>query len=148
MDLTLSAEQELIRATARDFADGELGPHVRDWDRAEEIDRSVVGKLAGTGFLGASLPEAYGGTGMETVSYCLVVEEIGRVDSNVRGIVSVSNGLVGKTIAKWGTEEQRERWLPGVASGEALGCYGLTEPGAGSDPGGLETRAERDGTTG
>jgi alkylation response protein AidB-like acyl-CoA dehydrogenase len=145
VDLTLSPEQELIRETARDFADQEHGPHVRDWDRAEEIDRAVVGKLAETGFLAASLPEEHGGTGMDTLSYCLVVEEIGRVDSNVRGIVSVTNGLVGKTLAKWGTDEQRARFLPGLASGEALGCYALTEPGAGSDPGGLETRAERDG---
>jgi alkylation response protein AidB-like acyl-CoA dehydrogenase len=83
---------------------------------------------------------------MDTLSYCLVVEEIGRVDSNVRGIVSVSNGLVGKTVARWGTEEQRRRYLPGLAAGEALGCYALTEPGAGSDPGGLETRAVRDGS--
>jgi alkylation response protein AidB-like acyl-CoA dehydrogenase len=145
VDLTLSPEQELIRETARDFADRELGPYVRDWDRAEEIDRAVVGKLAETGFLAASLPEEHGGTGMDTLSYCLVVEEIGRVDSNVRGIVSVTNGLVGKTVARWGTDEQRARFLPGLASGEALGCYALTEPGAGSDPGGLETRAERDG---
>jgi len=145
MDFSLTAEQELIRSTARDFADHELAPHVREWDRAEAIDRDVVGKLAETGFLAASLPEAYGGTGMDTVSYCLVVEEIGRVDSNVRGIVSVTNGLVGKTVAKWGTDEQRARHLPGLASGEALGCYALTEPGAGSDPGSIETRAERDG---
>src|SRR3954449_3313723 len=145
MDFSLTAEQELVRTTAREFADRELGPHVRDWDRAEAIDRGVVGKLAETGFLAASLPDAYGGTGMDTVSYCLVVEEIGRVDSNVRGIVSVTNGLVGKTVARWGTDEQRERLLPGLASGDALGCYALTEPGAGSDPGSLETRAERDG---
>src|SRR3954452_1853296 len=145
MDFSLTPEQELVRSTARAFADAELGPHVRDWDRAEAIDRDVVGKLAGTGFLAASLPEAHGGTGMDTVSYCLVVEEIGRVDSNVRGIVSVTNGLVGKTVARWGTDEQRARLLPGLASGDALGCYALTEPGAGSDPGSLETRAERDG---
>ncbi len=134
-----------MRATAREFADGELAPHARDWDRAEEIDRAVVGKLAETGFLAASLPEANGGSGMDTVSYCLVVEEIGRADSSVRGIVSVTNGLVGKTVARWGTEEQRERLLPGLASGERLGCYALTEPGAGSDPGSLAARAERDG---
>ena len=83
--------------------------------------------------------------GLDMRSYALVVEEIGRADSNVRGIVSVSNGLYGKSVAKWGTEEQKARLLPGLASGEALGCYALTEPGAGSDPGGLETRAERDG---
>jgi alkylation response protein AidB-like acyl-CoA dehydrogenase len=145
VDLALDPEQELVRETARAFADRELAPHVRDWDRAEEIDRAVVGKLAEAGFLAASLPEEHGGTGMDTVSYCLVVEEIGRADSSVRGIVSVTNGLVGKTVAKWGTEEQRRRFLPGLASGEALGCYALTEPGAGSDPGGLATRADRDG---
>ena len=83
--------------------------------------------------------------GLDLVSYTLVVEEIGRADSNVRGIVSVSNGLYGKTVAKWGSEEQRARLLPGLADGSELGCYALTEPGAGSDPGGLETRAERDG---
>jgi alkylation response protein AidB-like acyl-CoA dehydrogenase len=146
VDLTLDEEQQLVRSTARAFADRELGPHVRDWDRAEEIDRDVVGKLAETGLLAPTIAEDYGGAGMDTLSYCLVVEEIGRVDSNVRGIVSVSNGLVGKTVAKWGTEEQQRRHLPGLASGEALGCYALTEPGAGSDPGGLETRAVRDGS--
>src|SRR4051812_27519282 len=83
--------------------------------------------------------------GLDFVSYALVVEEIGRADSNVRGIVSVSNGLYGKTVAKWGTPEQSAALLPGLTSGAALGCYALTEPGAGSDPGGLETRAERDG---
>jgi alkylation response protein AidB-like acyl-CoA dehydrogenase len=145
IDFTLSEEQELVRATAREFADRELVPHARDWDRAEEIDRAVVGRLAGVGLLAASLPEDYGGSGMDTVSYCLVVEEIGRADSSVRGIVSVTNGLVGKTIVRWGTEEQRAALLPGLGSGDALGCYALTEPGAGSDPGSLETRAVRDG---
>jgi alkylation response protein AidB-like acyl-CoA dehydrogenase len=83
--------------------------------------------------------------GLEMLSYALVVEEIGRADSNVRGIVSVSNGLYGKSVARWGTDEQKARLLPALATGEELGCYALTEPGAGSDPGGLETRAERDG---
>jgi butyryl-CoA dehydrogenase len=83
--------------------------------------------------------------GLDTVSYCLVTEELGRADSSVRGIVSVNVGLVGKTIARWGTEEQRREWLPHLSSGDTLGCYALTEPGAGSDPGGLTTRAERAG---
>jgi hypothetical protein len=104
-----------------------------------------VGKLAEVGFLGATIPEEHGGMGLDFVSYALVVEEIGRADSNVRGIVSVSNGLYGKTVARWGSDEQRARMLPGLASGEELGCYALTEPGAGSDPGSLEARAERDG---
>jgi hypothetical protein len=83
--------------------------------------------------------------GLDTVSYCLVMEELGRADSSVRGIVSVNNGLAGKTIAKWGTDEQRAEWLRRMAGGQALGCYALTEPGSGSDPGSLVTRAERDG---
>ncbi|HET8607012.1 MAG TPA: acyl-CoA dehydrogenase family protein [Gaiellaceae bacterium] len=145
IDLELSDEQQLVRETARAFADREIAPHARDWDRAEDIDRAIVGKLAGVGLLGASLPEQNGGSGMDTVSYCLVVEEIGRADSSVRGIVSVTNGLVGGTVARWGSDEQRAALLPGLASGERLGCYALTEPGAGSDPGSLETRAERDG---
>ena len=145
MDFTLSDEQQLIRQTARTFCDAEIAPHAADWDRTETIDRGIVTKLAELGFLAAALPEEHGGMGLDLVSYALVVEEIGRADSNVRGIVSVSNGLYGKSVAKWGTEEQKERLLPALAAGEALGCYALTEPGAGSDPGGLETRAERDG---
>jgi alkylation response protein AidB-like acyl-CoA dehydrogenase len=145
VDLTLSDEQQLIRQTARDFCDAEIAPHAAEWDRREAIDRSLVGKLAELGFLSAALPAEHGGMGLELVSYALVVEEIGRADSNVRGIVSVSNGLYGKSVARWGTDEQKARLLPALAAGEELGCYALTEPGAGSDPGGLETRAERDG---
>ena len=145
MDLTLSDEQELIRQTTREFCEAEIAPYAAEWDRTETIDRGIVGKLAELGFLAAALPEEHGGMGLDMVTYALVVEEIGRADSNVRGIVSVSNGLYGKTVARWGTDEQRSRLLPRLASGTALGCYGLTEPGAGSDPGGLETRAERDG---
>jgi alkylation response protein AidB-like acyl-CoA dehydrogenase len=145
VDFTLSAEQELIRSTAREFLDREVAPFARDWDRSEEMDQALVGKLAEIGFLGASLPADHGGMGLDTISYCLVMEELGRADSSVRGIVSVQNGLVGKTVAKWATDEQRAEWLPRLASGDALGCYALTEPGSGSDPASLTTRAERDG---
>ncbi|HEV7133792.1 MAG TPA: acyl-CoA dehydrogenase family protein [Gaiellaceae bacterium] len=145
MDFTLTPEQELIRASAREFCDREIVPYARDWDRSERMDEGIVAKLAEIGFLGCALPEEHGGMGLDTVSYCLVMEELGRADSSVRGIVSVNNGLAGKTIAKWGTEEQRAEWLPKLASGEALGCYGLTEPGSGSDPASLVTRAVRDG---
>jgi hypothetical protein len=137
MDFSLSHEQELIRASAREFCDREVVPHVRDWDRDEDIDRALVGKLADVGYLGA--------WELDTISYALVMEELGRADSSVRGIVSVNVGLVGKTIAKWGTEEQQQEWLPKLASGDALGCYALTEPGSGSDPSSLVTRATRDG---
>jgi butyryl-CoA dehydrogenase len=145
VDFTLTPEQELIRGTAREFLEREVLPYARDWDRSETMDRGIVGKLAEIGFLGASLPAEHGGMGLDTISYCLVMEELGRADSSVRGIVSVQNGLVGKTVARWATDEQRSEWLPRLASGEALGCYALTEPGSGSDPASLTTKAERDG---
>jgi alkylation response protein AidB-like acyl-CoA dehydrogenase len=145
MDFELSDEQRLIRETARAFCDAEIAPHAAAWDRAEAVDPAIVRKLASLGFLAAALPEEHGGLGLDTVSYTLLVEELGRADSNVRGIVSVSNGLYGKSVARWGAPEQRARLLPPLAAGEELGCYALTEPGAGSDPGSLETRAERDG---
>jgi butyryl-CoA dehydrogenase len=145
MDFSLTPEQELIRASAREFCEREIIPHSRDWDRAEELDRGLVPKLAVAGYLGATIAGEYGGMGLDTVSYCLLMEELGRADSSVRGIVSVNLGLVGKTIAKWGTDEQKRERLPQLASGAALGCYALTEPGSGSDPASLVTRAERDG---
>jgi alkylation response protein AidB-like acyl-CoA dehydrogenase len=145
MDFSLSDEQQLIKQSAREFLDREVAPFAREWDRSEDMDPAIVGKLAEIGFLGASLPAEHGGMGLDTISYCLVMEELGRADSSVRGIVSVQNGLVGKTVAKWATDEQRAEWLPRLASGDALGCYALTEPGSGSDPASLTTRAERDG---
>jgi alkylation response protein AidB-like acyl-CoA dehydrogenase len=145
VDFDLTEEQQLIRETARAFCDREIVPHAREWDRSERMDAGIVAKLAEIGFLGCALPEEHGGMGLDTVSYCLVMEELGRADSSVRGIVSVNNGLAGKTIAKWGTEEQQAEWLPKLCDGEALGCYALTEPGSGSDPASLVTRARRDG---
>jgi butyryl-CoA dehydrogenase len=145
MDFTLTEEQELVRRTAREFAEREIAPHAAEWDRTERMDRGIVGKLAEVGFLGAPITEEYGGMGLDNVSYCLVVEEIGRADSSVRGLISVNMGLVGKTVLRWGTEEQKREWLPRLCSGEALGCFGLTEPGTGSDAGSLETKAVRDG---
>ncbi|MEV7463642.1 acyl-CoA dehydrogenase family protein [Streptomyces rubiginosohelvolus] len=145
MDLALSVEQEAVRKLAEDFVAREVAPHVVAWDRAENVDRSIVKKLGGLGFLGLTVPEEYGGSGGDHLSYCLVTEELGRGDSSVRGIVSVSLGLVAKTIASWGSEEQKRQWLPLLTSGEAIGCFGLTEPGTGSDAGNLATRAVRDG---
>ncbi|PJN30623.1 acyl-CoA dehydrogenase [Streptomyces sp. CB02613] len=145
MDLALSEEQEAVRKLAEDFVAREVTPHVVAWDRAENVDRSIVGKLGELGFLGLTVPEEYGGSGGDHLSYCLVTEELGRGDSSVRGIVSVSLGLVAKTIASWGSEEQKRQWLPRLTSGEAIGCFGLTEPGTGSDAGNLVTRAVRDG---
>ncbi|MEU2230700.1 acyl-CoA dehydrogenase family protein [Streptomyces vietnamensis] len=145
MNLELSEEQEAVRRLAEDFVAREVTPHAAAWDRAEEVDRGIVKKLGAVGFLGLTIPEEYGGSGGDHLAYCLVTEELGRGDSSVRGIVSVSLGLVAKTIASWGTEEQKREWLPRLAAGEALGCFGLTEPGTGSDAGNLATRAVRDG---
>ncbi|ARH90470.1 acyl-CoA dehydrogenase family protein [Streptomyces sp. MOE7] len=145
MDLELSAEQTAVRRLARDFVDREVAPHAAAWDRAEKVDPALVKKLAGLGFLGLTVPEEYGGSGGDHLSYVLVTEELGRGDSSVRGIVSVSLGLVAKTIATWGDEDQKRHWLPRLTSGEALGCFGLTEPGTGSDAASLATRAVRDG---
>jgi len=145
MDLSLTEEQAALRDLARAFVDREVVPHVRDWDRAEQVDRSIVGKLGEVGFLGMTVPEEYGGSGGDHLAYCLMMEEIGRGDSAIRGIVSVSLGLVGKTILSFGTEEQKARWLPGLCSGESLSCFGLTEPDTGSDAGNLSTKAVRDG---
>ncbi|MHC3817756.1 acyl-CoA dehydrogenase family protein [Streptomyces sp. DT9] len=145
MNLELSEEQEAVRRLAKDFVARDIAPHVVEWDRAESIDKSIVKKLGSLGFLGLTVPEEYGGSGGDHLAYCLVTEELGRGDSSVRGIVSVSLGLVAKTIAAWGDEEQKRQWLPRLASGDAVGCFGLTEPGTGSDAGNLTTRAVRDG---
>ncbi|MEU5715193.1 acyl-CoA dehydrogenase family protein [Streptomyces sp. NPDC020403] len=145
MNLELSEEQEAVRRLAEDFVAREITPHVVEWDRAESVDKSIVKKLGALGFLGLTVPEEYGGSGGDHLAYCLVTEELGRGDSSVRGIVSVSLGLVAKTIASWGTEDQKRQWLPKLTAGEAVGCFGLTEPGTGSDAGNLTTRAVRDG---
>lgn len=130
---------------AREFVARDVTPFAAAWDRDEALDPAIAKKLASAGFLGCVIPEAYGGMGLDSVSYCIITEELGRGDSSVRGIVSVNLGLVGKTILKWGSEEQKQRWLQPLCAGEGLGCFGLTEPGSGSDPGSLQTRARRDG---
>lgn len=145
MNLELSEEQTAVRRLAREFTDREVVPYAAEWDRAESVDRAVVKKLGALGFLGLTVPEEYGGSGGDHLAYVLVTEELGRGDSAVRGIVSVSLGLVAKTIAAWGTEEQKGAWLPRLCSGDALGCFGLTEPGTGSDAAHLTTRAVREG---
>src|SRR5574338_1436622 len=145
MDLTLDDTQASVRKLAAEFVDAEVVPHIRDWDRAESVDSAIVGRLGELGFLGLTIDEQYGGTEVDMLSYALVCEELGRGDSSVRGIVSVSLGLVTKTIAAYGTEEQKQHWLPQLTSGDALGCFALTEPDSGSDAGSLRTRAKRDG---
>jgi len=143
IDFELTDEQRLIRDTARDFADNEISPRARENDRKHRFDTGLVGKLAEIGFLGSILPEEYGGRDIDYRTYALIVEEVGRADSSARTVVSVTTSLVGSTIARWGTEEQKLKWIPGLCSGEALGCFGLTEPDTGSDAANLKTRAEK-----
>jgi alkylation response protein AidB-like acyl-CoA dehydrogenase len=148
MDLTLTPEQQAVRELAAGFVDREIVPHAAEWDRRERVDTAIVEKLGELGFLGLTIPEEYGGSGGDHLTYCLVLEELGRGDSAVRGMVSVSLGLVGKSIAGFGTPEQKQEWLPRLCSGKALACFALTEPDTGSDAGSLKTRAERDNANG
>ncbi|KOX23271.1 acyl-CoA dehydrogenase [Saccharothrix sp. NRRL B-16348] len=143
--MRISDEHRQLKELAHRFTEEKIVPHATRWDRDEAIDRDLVPALGDVGFLGLGIDEAYGGSGGDHLAYCLVLEEIARGDSAVRGIISVSLGLVGKTLAKHGTEAQKQRWLPGLCSGRELGCFGLTEPGTGSDAASLATRAVRDG---
>ncbi|MGN6334183.1 MAG: acyl-CoA dehydrogenase family protein [Motilibacteraceae bacterium] len=145
MDLSLTEEQRGFQQLAREFLEKEVVPHRAEWDRVESVDTSIIAKMGDLGFFGLTIPEEYGGIGGDNLTYCLAMEELGRADSAVRGIVSVSNGLVGKVLVSHGTEEQKQQWLPGIATGRLLGCFGLTEPDNGSDAGNLRTRAVRDG---
>jgi alkylation response protein AidB-like acyl-CoA dehydrogenase len=145
MDLSLSEEHEALRRLAAEFTDREVAPFATAWDRAERVDPKIVPKLGELGFLGLTIPEEYGGSGGDHFGYVLALEELGRGDSAVRGIVSVSLGLVGKSIAKWGTEAQRRHWLPELCAGRALACFALTEPDNGSDAANLRTKAVREG---
>jgi hypothetical protein len=143
IDFELTDEQRLIRETARDFTDNEIVPVARDNDRNEKFDTELVQKMADMGFLGAIVSEEYGGRGLDYRTYSLIVEEIGRGDSSARTVVSVQTSLVCSSIERWGTEEQKHEWLPKLCSGEALGCFGLTEPSSGSDAASLKTRATK-----
>jgi butyryl-CoA dehydrogenase len=143
MNFDLTDEQRLIRETARDFADREIIPRARDNDRNERFDLDLVKRLGDMGYLGAPVAEEYGGRGLDYLSYGLVVEEIGRADSSARTVVSVQTSLVAGSIEQWGSEEQKTSLLPKLCAGEWLGCFGLTEPGTGSDAASVATRATR-----
>jgi butyryl-CoA dehydrogenase len=143
IDFELTDEQRLIRETAGEFSDRELAPRARENDRNEHFDTELVQKMAEMGFLGAIVPEEYGGRGVDYLTYALIVEEVGRNDSAMRTVISVVTSLVCSSIVRWGTEEQKQEWLPQLCSGEALGCFGLTEPDTGSDAANLKTRAEK-----
>jgi alkylation response protein AidB-like acyl-CoA dehydrogenase len=143
MDFDLTDEQRLIRQTAREFTDNELIERTRENARNHHFDLELVHKIAAQGYLGAIVPPEYGGAGLDYLSYGLIVEEIGRGDSAIRTVISVQTSLVCSGILKWGTEEQKNKYLPRLCSGEWLGCFGLTEPDTGSDAANQRTRAKR-----
>jgi alkylation response protein AidB-like acyl-CoA dehydrogenase len=145
MDLALSPEQEAARRSVREWVDAVVAPDATRNDREERFPAEAFVGLKRDGWIGLTIPEQYGGGGADPLTYCLVIEELGRGDANVRSILSVHLGLVAGSIARWGSEEQKEQWLPRMASGDALGCFCLTEPDHGSDPATLESTAAREG---
>ncbi len=143
MDFELTDEQRLIRETARAFTDNEIVERARENDRNEHFDLELVARIAAQGYLGAIVPHEYGGAGLDYLTYGLIVEQIGRGDSAMRTVVSVQTSLVCSAILRWGTEEQKQRYLPKLCSGEWLACFALTEPDTGSDAANQRTRARK-----
>lgn len=143
MDFTLTDEQQLLQDNIRAFARAEIGPRVREWDEAESFPEGAVRALGRLGYMGCIFPEDLGGAGLDYVSYCLVIEELARVDPSVALIVAAHTSLCANHIYLFGTDEQKRQYLPKLASGEWLGCWALTEPGSGSDAGAARTAAAR-----
>ncbi len=139
----LSEEERMVRDTARGYAQDKLFPRVVSAYRNEDFDRAIIGEMGALGLLGATIPEDYGGAGLGYVAYGLIAREIERVDSGYRSAMSVQSSLVMHPIHVYGTEAQRKKYLPKLAAGEIVGCFGLTEPDHGSDPGSMTTRAEK-----
>jgi glutaryl-CoA dehydrogenase len=143
LDAQLSDEERIVRDTARGYAQDKLQPRVTEAFLEEEFDREIMSEMGELGLLGATIPHEYGGAGLNYVSYGLVAREVERVDSGYRSAMSVQSSLVMYPIHAYGSEEQKRKWLPGLAKGDLIGCFGLTEPDAGSDPGGMRTRAQK-----
>jgi len=143
MNFELDDEQRLVRETARDFTNKEIVERARENDRNEHFDLDLVAKIAAQGYLGAIVPREYGGAGLDYLTYGLIVEEVGRGCSAMRTVISVQTSLVCSAILRWGTEEQKHKYLPKLCSGEWLGCFGLTEPDTGSDAANQKTRARK-----
>jgi len=141
MDFRLTDEQELLRRTVRDFAETEIRPHVREWDEAQHFPAELIPALAALGLMGIQFPEAYGGSGMSAIDYCICIEELARVDPAVALSVAAHNGLCAAHIYMFGTEAQKQRWLVPLAKGEQIGAWGLTESTSGSDAAGMRTTA-------
>jgi alkylation response protein AidB-like acyl-CoA dehydrogenase len=138
-------EQKQLRKAVREFAEGEIAPHVMEWDEAQTFPLEVVRKLGKLGYMGAVFPEELGGAGLGYIEYAIIIEELSRVDGSVGIIVAAHTSLCSNHIYKMGSDEQRRRYIPKLASGEWLGCWSLTEPEAGSDAAGTRTKAVRDG---
>ena len=145
IDLLLSEENRLVQSSVRDFAEKEIEPHIREWDARHEVHGEVFTRMAGIGFLGAPIPEPYGGAGLDYVSLGILCEELERADTAFRVVMSVHVGLNSLTLLQWGTEDQKQRFLVPQAKGEKLATFGLTEPGVGTDAANLATTARRDG---
>ncbi|MBA2536170.1 MAG: acyl-CoA dehydrogenase family protein, partial [Actinobacteria bacterium] len=146
MNYDLSEEHELLRRTVRDFAEERIAPVAEELDREHRFPYEIIAELAELGLMGIPIPEEYGGAGGDTLSYAIAIEELTRVDSSVAITVAAHTSLGTMPIFLFGTDEQKERWLPELASGRRLAAFGLTEPGAGSDAGATQTRADlRDG---
>jgi alkylation response protein AidB-like acyl-CoA dehydrogenase len=145
MEFELSPDQREIQTVAREFAQAEIEPNAGDWDRAHGFPRELFGKLAELGFMGVCIPEEYGGAGADFLSYILVLEELSRADAGVGVTVAVHTSAVSLPILRFGTDEQRSRFVPPLARGEAIGAFALTEPEAGSDAGSLRTAATLEG---
>ncbi|WP_413991648.1 acyl-CoA dehydrogenase [Labrys okinawensis] len=141
LESLLTEEERLVRDTARDYAQDRLMPRILKAYREETFDRAIMTEMGELGLLGATIPEAYGGAALGHVAYGLVAREVERVDSGYRSAMSVQSSLVMHPIHAYGSEEQRKKYLPKLASGELVGCFGLTEPDAGSDPGSMKTKA-------
>lgn len=142
LNAQLSEEERLIQSSAHEFCQSKLMPRILEANRQEVFDRDIMTELGDVGLLGATIPEEYGGAGVNHVAYGLIAREVERVDSGYRSAMSVQSSLVMHPINAYGTEEQKQKFLPKLASGEFIGCFGLTEPDHGSDPGGMLTRAE------
>ena len=142
-DDQLDDEERMVRDAARDYCQDKLMSRVLEANRHETFDREILNEMGAMGMLGATIPEEYGGAGLNYVCYGLIAREVERVDSGYRSTMSVQSSLVMHPIYTYGTEEQRQKYLPKLATGELVGCFGLTEPDHGSDPGGLETRATK-----
>ena len=145
MDFELNEEQAMIKATVRDFAEKEIAPVARENDRNEHFPEDIVKKMGETGFMGLNLPAEYGGGGADYMAYCIMLEELARVDYSMSVTVSSHISLAGKSILNWGTEEQKQKYLPRLATGEMLGCLATTEPNVGSDVASIETSAALQG---